>query len=185
MTRGRLRFSALALALLSLLATACDDDTLLPTKASEHAQELSDKSRQLERMLERLPAVAHAHLQLSVPVVPAFAQSLPQASSASVLLEQRAGDAPVDEAKVRQLVVGAVPGLSTAAVTIVQTAALPPARPVPKLAQVGPFTVTAASASPLRVTLIIALGVQTLLAAALLWLLERARRAARRAPPNG
>jgi type III secretory pathway lipoprotein EscJ len=161
--------------LLALLACACDA-ALVPTKALERRREAATLAATLARTLEALPGVDHARVQLVLPVTPDFASTLAPAAQASVLLSVQSGSAQVDAAAVRRLVAGAVAGLPPEAVVLEQTPSRAPAPKLPELTRVGPFTVTRASASLLRTTLASALALQVLLASAVIFLLERARR---------
>jgi type III secretory pathway lipoprotein EscJ len=147
----------------------------LVTASEERAQRALSLSHELERSLLQLPAVQNARVHVSLPTGPA---SLPEAqtpAAASVLLIRSASaDSQVQPA--RELVAGAVPGLSPAAVRVVETVRAPGPSPGPQFARIGPITVTQASAPALKTWLAAGLLLQMLLAAALLRPLLRRQR---------
>ncbi|HKP61302.1 MAG TPA: hypothetical protein VJV78_31455 [Polyangiales bacterium] len=154
----------------------------LPSVSEERARQAEALGQQLESSLLRLPSVLEARVHVSLPSGPA---SLPEARSpaaASVLLV-RSVSSDSQALPARELVAGAVPGLTPAAVRVVETVRAASAVPAPSFARVGPITVTQASAPALRAWLGAGLLLQMLLAGAVLRpLLRRKARASGRDP---
>ena len=151
---------------------------LVPSPLAEHAQYVAGLAGDLERSLASVDGVLGARVHLSVPADDPLTGKPSQLPSASVLLRHRGATPPVSDDQIRQLVAGAVAGLAVEAVTVV-TVSRPDSTALPEraLTQVGPISVSQASAGWLRsilggaVLLLLVLGA----AVVLLWL--RMRRA--------
>ena len=156
------------------LAETFREPSLIPTAGEERARLAAALASDLERTIESLEGVhgAHVHIGLPDPSAVPIDES-PEPRVASVLVESDAG-ATVDEAAVRSLVVGAVPGLSVEHVHVVAVVRPPPTTHA-ALTLVGPIAVSEGSAPILRGVLAGFLLVNVALAALLV-------RASRRRP---
>jgi type III secretory pathway lipoprotein EscJ len=155
-----------------------DDAPLIPSKAEQQRRLAQSLSNELMRSIELLPGVQRARVHITLPVAPAMlfeSSAISIKPNAAVLLLRSDRNAEL-VAQVRRLVSGAVPGLESEAITVVDTPRAKTAPACTELASIGPITVTKASARTLRAWLIAALSVHMLLAGALLFVLTRRRR---------
>jgi type III secretion protein J len=151
---------------------------LVPSPLAEHAQYVAGLAGDLERSFASIDGVLGARVHLSVPADDPLSGQPARKPSASVLLRYSGATPPIGDDQVRHLVAGAVAGLAVEDVTVV-TMSRPVSTSVPAraMAQIGPISVTRASANLLRgmlggaVLLLLALGSTILV----LWL--RIRRA--------
>jgi type III secretion protein J len=157
---------------------------LVATPEEERARLAAVTAAELARSIERIDGVvgARVHLVLAGASRPLDAASVPP--QAAVLLVRPAGAPSIDERAVRTLVAGAVSGLHSSAVTVVQTQAARMARATAATARVGPFSVRRESAPLLKAVLALALLLNLVLAVALIWTVRR-KRAAREATLHG
>lgn len=164
----------------SAVETPPPSGPLVPSRQSELQRLAREQAFELARSLELLPGVRRARVHLSLPL-PSSSLIDPQAApdgptpSAAVLLLLDARSPQLLE-KVRALLSGAVPGLSDAGIRIVETLRARPAQSCAELLRIGPVSVTRASAGSLKLWLGGALAADMLLAAALLFVLNRSRR---------
>lgn len=151
---------------------------LVPSPLAEHAQYVAGLAGDLERSLASVDGVLGARVHLSVPPDDPLSGKPARTPSASVLLRHRGATPPVSEQQVRQLVAGAVAGLPVESVTVV-TVSRPESTSVPTrtMSQVGPISVSQASAGWLRGILGGAMLLLLALGAAVLGLWLRMRRA--------
>jgi type III secretion protein J len=157
------------------IAEAYAEPSLIPTAGEERARLAQALGADLARSIEALAGVHRARVHVGLPDPSALPlDARPEHAVASVLV-QRAPGADLDEAAIRSLVAGAVPGLAPEHVTIVTSdAPAPDAHAVP-LARIGPLSVTQSSATPLRMLLGAMLSVNVVLAAAVALVLRRRR----------
>ena len=157
-----------------------DEGGLIPSAGHERARLAAAAASELARSLEEMAGVERARVHLALPDPGTrLLDDAPTGPRASVLLSGEA-DASVDEA-VRSLVAGAVLDLATDDITVVHSGIRPhPARD-PVLAQVGPIAVSRGSAGLLKAILAAGLGLNVLLAGALVW----SRRRVSKAAPEG
>ena len=156
-------------------AEAYAEPSLIPTAGEERARAASALSADLARSIEAMPGVHDARVHVGLPDPSALpVDDAPRLATVSVLV-RAASDAAVDEAAIRTLVAGAVPGLSADRVAVVRVA-LPAARvEAEPLVSVGPIFVTAGSAMLLRALLAGMLAVNVLLAVAIGVVVRRRR----------
>ena len=151
--------------------------SLVPSPLAEHAQYVAGISGDLERSLASIDGILGARVHLSVPATDTRFGQTPQKPSASVLLRHHGTSPPIDEQQVRQLVAGAVAGLAVEDVSVVAVRrAEAPALPARELTQVGPMSVTRASAGWLRGILGSAVLLMLLLTTVVLLLWSRMHR---------
>jgi type III secretion protein J len=167
-----------------------DDAPLVPTKSDQQLRSGRALGRDLARSIELLPGVLRARVHVSFPSPnltledPAGPAQPAPSVSVLLLLTAAARSGALDD-QVRTLIAGAVPGVAASAIAVVESvqgggAAVSCA----ELARIGPISVTRASETTLRAWLALALGLNMLLAAAVLFVLTRARRKpALQAPP--
>ena len=159
---------------------------LVPSPLAEHAQYVAGISGDLERSLASIDGILGARVHLSVPPHDTLSGQPAQKPSAAVLLRHRGPSPPIAEDQVRHLVAGAVAGLAIQDVSVVAVsrpeAAALPAR---EMTQVGPISVTRASALWLRGTLGVVVLMMISLAATILVLWLRMRRAMADQPAGG
>jgi type III secretion protein J len=146
----------------------------IETPGEERARHAERLSRQLEGSLSRLPGVVEAHVHLTLPFGMNSLAEAQTPAAASVLLVRR--DDSELKAAARELVAGAVPGLSPSAVRVIETRLQPSAAAELKLSRIGAVVVTRKSAGILKWWLAGALGIDMVLAAALLRPLWRRRK---------
>jgi len=152
--------------------------SLVPSRAAEHAQFVAGLAGDLERTLEGVDGVTSARVHLNVAAQDPLAMAPAGKTTASVLLEHRAGAPPVSEDAVRKIVAGGVAGLAAADVAVVLVAR-PRAAPRDEgaMAHVGPIVVAQGSARALEALLAGALLLVAALAASTLALYARLARA--------
>ncbi|MBI5515510.1 MAG: hypothetical protein HY909_17145 [Deltaproteobacteria bacterium] len=160
--------------------------SLVQTAAEERARGAQAIAGELARTLEALDGVLDARVHLALPETPDVAledSGLPR-PTASVFVKYSTQRPPYDEAQLRRLVAGAVPGLRPEDVTVLGVSrALPPSATEARLAWVGPLAVARGSAGTLRQVLLGLLGTNVLLGAGLLWSVLRRRREEPSLPP--
>jgi type III secretion protein J len=138
-------------------------------------------SGELERSIEAMDGVIDARVHLALPETCTALLDGPRPKGrASVMIKQRQGAQPVDEAVIRALVAGATTELETGEVTVVRLtgSALPAAKP--DWVRVGPLTVSRSSAPILKAITAALFLLDMVLAIALVALLARFRRASAR-----
>lgn len=157
---------------------ALESGAIIPSRAAEHARWLAGTAGDLERSLGAIDGMLSARVHLALPMGDPLAprEAAPAPATASVLLSYR-GTPQLSVAQIQQLVAGAVPALAPSSVNVVMHSAPRPAQAELKLAQVGPVTVTQASASALKAILGGLIGLNLLLLAATWWLWQQARKA--------
>jgi type III secretion protein J len=148
---------------------------LVATPIEERARWAAATTGELSRSLERLHGVLDARVHLALPETPQQLDAERPQPRAAVLIQRQRQVPPIDEAKVRALVAGAVDGLAVERVTVVQVVAEPQPRAALALVHVGPIAVTGGSAFALRALLGGALALDLVLAAALVALVRRKR----------
>jgi type III secretory pathway lipoprotein EscJ len=151
---------------------------VLATPEEERTRWAAATAGELSRTLERLPGVQDARVHIALPEgVRALDDERPL-PKASTLLRRRHDAAPVDESQVRALVAGAVQGLTQDRVTIVQVASDVAVIERPTMTSVGPITVTRQSARTLKGVLSLALGLDLVMAVALVVVVRKRHRQA-------
>lgn len=156
------------------MAETYAEPSLIPTAGEERARLAHALAADLARTIELLDGVRSARVHVGLPdasVIPM--DDAPIAPSASVLVRHAEGTT-IDEAAIRTLVAGAVPGLTPERVAVVSRVARPPGEHT-ALEHVGPIAVTAGSANPLRAVLAALLLVNVALAIGIGGLLMRRR----------
>jgi type III secretory pathway lipoprotein EscJ len=156
-------------------AALAHDPPLVPGPTIERAQLSRALAEELAASLRRLPGVTDARVHLLAPA-PAMLDAPQSPATASALLLLSPGAPTVDEAAVRSLVAGALPGLAAADVAVVQThapASSAPASPGP--ARAAPTASEPAVTGPVRWVLFGLLFAQLALAAITVTLLRRLR----------
>lgn len=147
----------------------------VPSRAEQRQRIAERRGQLLARDLQRWPGIRHA----SVRLAPVSAENTPldrplPAPTASVTLLHEP-EHPPDLLAVRRTVAASVPQMDPSAVQVHSQAA--PARPpAPSLSRVGPFRVASEHAPWLRATLVLALALNALLAAYVVWRLRPAAR---------
>jgi type III secretion protein J len=149
----------------------------IETPGEERARHAERLSRQLERSLSRLPGVVEAHVHLSLPFGMSSLAEAQTPAAASVLLVRSEGAGALNGAA-NELVAGSVAGLSPSTVRVIETRLQPSAAAEPKFSRIGSVVVTRESASTLKWWLAGSLGLDMLLAAALLRPIWRGRKRA-------
>jgi type III secretion protein J len=152
------------------------ESALLATPQEERARRTAATEAELERSLARMQGVLEARVHLAFPDAERQLDAPPFEPKAAVLLQRAHGAAPIDEAGVRALIAGAVDRLHAEHVRVVQTVAGPAPTLAPALVHVGPIAVSRGSAPLLRALLAAALGLDLVMAIALVIVLRRARR---------
>jgi type III secretory pathway lipoprotein EscJ len=120
---------------------------------------------------------ARVHLALPETARPLDAE--PPQPKAAVLIQRRRTAQPIDETQVRTLVAGAVDGLRSDRVTVVQVVADPQPAATRAFARLGPITVRSDSAGMLKALLGGSLALDLLLGVALIAAARRGRGARR------
>jgi type III secretion protein J len=146
----------------------------IETPGEERRRHAERLAAQLEASLARLPGVVEARVHITLPFGLGSLVESQTAPAASVLLVRESSAADVRNSAA-ELVAGAVPGLSSAAVRVVESLLQPTAAAAPRFARVGPVVVTRDTASTLKAWLAASLGLHIVLAAALLRPLVRRR----------
>ncbi len=156
-------------------AEAYAEPSLIPTAGEERARRSAALAVDLARSIEALDGVHDARVHVGLPdpsVVPM--DQAPPVAVASVLVRARRG-ATVDEAAVRAIVAGAVPGLAPERVTVVSTVMPAGTAAAEPLVALGPILVTRGSAPALRLLLGGMLAVNVVLGLAIGAVLRRRR----------
>lgn len=157
------------------IADAYAEPALVPTAGEERARLGAALAADLGRSIEAMPGVHDARVHLGMPDPSAVPMDeAPAAAVASVLVRARAGQSP-DEAAIRRLVAGAVPGLAPERVAVVVTPMPDPGPTSEPLVAVGPIHVTQGSAPWLRAVLAGMLVVNVLAAVAVALVVRRRR----------
>ena len=155
------------------------EGSLVPTATEERARYAAALAGELAASIEAIDGVLDARVHVAIPEVRDFAlDDAPPAPRASVLIKHRPGEPPYDEVEIKALVAGAVDGMTAENVAVVGVPG--PATPEPtasSLVRVGPISVTRGSAFALKAMLGGALLLNLLLAAALIFVSMRKRRA--------
>ena len=152
------------------------DVPLVPTPSEEQSRHAFAIAGELARSIEQLDGVTHARVHLSPPE-PRLALDAPAGTwRASIIVQSRAGHAPIDEASLRELLRGAVTPLPADRIAILQAQVGAPRRA--EWARIGPFTVSKRDAPRLRAAFGGALLLNGLLALMLIVIVARKRRAA-------
>ena len=149
------------------------EPSLVPTPSEERIRFAHATAGELARSIEQLPNVAHARVHLSPPEPRQLLDAPASAWRASLIVQRRAGSAPLDEETLRSLVSGAVEPLPHGNVAVAQTE-LAPVR-ITQWVRLGPFTVSKRDAPALRATLGLLLALNALLAVALIAVVARRR----------
>jgi type III secretion protein J len=151
---------------------------LVSSRTQEQAKLLVGTAGELEQSLRELDGVLSARVHLAVSPGSALDLEAERPKpTASVLLRHRGASPPISIAAVKELVAGAVPGLSEQAVKVVASSVpRSAAAPERSLARFGPITVTHASLMPMKllVAAVVLLNLVLVGLLALLW--NRARR---------
>ncbi len=158
------------------LAEVYADQGLVPSPSEDAAKLASALGGELARTMEAMEGVITARVHIA-PTPPPNTRGQAESSRASVFIRSTP-DTKIAPEKIQTLVAGATPRLQSADVEVIvehasahKNASVPPA-----LTRVGPFSVSAASAGPLRATVAISLAFNVLAAMVLGWLLLRNRR---------
>lgn len=158
------------------LAEVYADQGLVPSPSEDAAKLARALSGELSRTLASMQGVIAARVHIA-PTAPTSTRAPAENGRASVFLRVEPGTKIATE-QVQTLVAGATPRLAPQDVQVIieqvaqgQDAVVPPA-----LTRVGPFSVTASSAGPLRATIAISLAFNLLTAMVLGWLLLQNRR---------
>lgn len=158
------------------IATTFEDPGLVPTETEDRARFTTALGSDVARTLEAMDGVLNArvHIALADTRNVVLDEEAPR-PRASVMIKYRGAHIPYEVASVRALVAGAVQGLrmEDVAVVGVQAQARPQSRN--SLVHVGPIAVSRGSANALKLFLGTALGLDVILAAALLYLFARRR----------
>ncbi len=158
---------------------ALGENGIVPSRTAEHAKLVAGMAGDLERSLRAVDGVLSAHVHLAVPEPDPLADpEKPRPPTASVLLRHRGPTPPIAPGDVQRLVAGAVPGLATTEVSVVDTAIPAPGRPAEReLSRFGPLTVTRSSMLSLKLIVAGAAFLNVLLVGALITLWSRMRKA--------
>lgn len=150
---------------------------LVPTATEERARYVAALGGELSRSIESMEGVLEARVHVALPDQRRVALDEQQPTPrASVLIRHRGARPAYDEDAVRALVSGAVQQLEPQQVAVVGVPAGPaPERREANLVRVGPLTVTRGSSLTLKAILGGALGLNVVLAAALVWVWRRRR----------
>ena len=154
------------------------EGSLVPTATEERARYGAALAGELAASIEAIDGVLDARVHVAMPEPRDFAlDQEPPRPRASVLIKHLPGAPPYDETQIRSLVAGAVHGMAPEDVAVVGVAG--PREPVlaGSLVRVGPISVTRGSSFALKAVLGTALGLDLVLAAALIVLWTRRRRA--------
>jgi len=157
---------------------ALGKSSLVSSRTEQQAKLLVGTAGELEKSLRQLDGVLSARVHLAVSSKNALDfDAAPPEPTASVLLRHRGASPPISVDAIRQLVAGAVPGLSEKAVKVIATSVPAASRGrEATLARFGPITVTRGSITALKllVGLVVLLNVILVGLLTLLW--NRARR---------
>lgn len=156
-------------------------DRLVPTASEERARLQAAWTGELARSVESIDGVLEARVHLSMPERDGFGdEAAAEPARASVLVRYATPVPPYDEAAVRRLVAGGVPGLVDANVAVIGVRRTPDAPQAPAaLPMVLGVRVDPASAGTLKAMFGAMLGACLVLSAALVAVTMRRRRAER------
>ena len=146
---------------------------LAPSAAEQHAASTHVRAQQLRSLLEALPSVTRAEVQLALPDASSAPLDAPLPSARATIVLQLRGSGPAD-AEIARLAQAVVPDLTERAIHVSRHSVAPPAPPAAPV-RVGPFQVAPTSARILRLTLGLSLACNVLLAGLLLWRMRRTR----------
>jgi type III secretion protein J len=150
---------------------------LLPSRLAEHAQFLAGLSGELERTLLAVEGMLSARVHVSIPEVDPLREGPKPKATASVLLQHRGSQPPIDVHEVKRIVAGASPGLHTDDVAVVMVPRAAAAAGVDRaLSRLGPISATRGSVSLLRLVTAGVVFVNLALVVAVLLLWSRLRR---------
>lgn len=155
---------------------------LAPSPAERHQARTTARAEQLARLLESVPGIARAGVQLSLPDPSSAALDAPLPASRAAIVLQLRERGPSDR-EIARLAQSLVPELTQPTITVSRHPLAPPAGP--RGVQVGPFDVAPASAGRLRMTLGASLACNAGLAMLLLWRTRRKRPRAPKVDPAG
>jgi type III secretion protein J len=154
------------------------EPSLVPTATEERARLSAALGGELARSIETIDGVLDARVHIALPESGGALLDAPRPRPrASVLVRHRAGRPPSDENAIRALVAGAVPDLDPNDVAVIAVATPEATVEGAHLTSLGPIAVTRGSAPLLRWILGASLGVNLVLAAGIVALLVRQRRA--------
>ena len=155
-----------------------DKGALVPSAAQEHAELVAGTAGDLARTLEGVDGVLSARVHLNVAAPDPLRFGPTPKTTASVLLEHRGVAPPLTEAAVARLVAGGVPDLALTDVAVVFVSRIePPIAAEAELRHVGPIAVARASLHLLQASLVGLTLIAAGLAASVLILYGRLRRA--------
>jgi type III secretion protein J len=126
-------------------AESWGERSLVMTHTEERARAAQATAGELARTLTSLDGVLEARVHLSPGSDPSLSTDAPRPATASVLVRHSTASPPVDEARVRALVAGAVESLTPSNVAVIFVRFTPPAPPAHHVARVGPLVVEAES----------------------------------------
>lgn len=150
---------------------------LVPSATEERARYLTAVAGELSRTLESIDGVLSARVHVARAELSELGLDAPAPSArASVFIKYRSDLPPPEEASIRALVAGAVADLSPEAISVVILPSAPAALGVDRLERLGPLTLTASSATTLRLMMAGVLVVLIALATSLLATVTRSRR---------
>ena len=126
-------------------AESWGDRSLVTTRTEERARAAQAIAGELSRSIESIDGVIAARVHLSPGSDPELSTDSPRRPTASTLILHATATPPVDEARVRALISGAVEGMRPEDVTVIFARRAP--RPLPPLraTHLGAITVTAGS----------------------------------------
>lgn len=153
--------------------------SLVQSASEERARAAQAIAGELARTIESIDGVLDARVHVSLPEgtdIP-LEGAPPPRGSASVLVRYAGARPPYDEEQLRRLVAGAVSSIRPEDVTIVGISRPAPAAAAQaRLTWVGPIAVARGSAGTLRATLVGAMGLNVVLAGALVFAIIRRQR---------
>jgi len=153
------------------------EGSLVPTATEERARMTAALSGELSRSIESIDGVLDARVHIALPQAQVLGLDAPRPRArASVLVRHRGPSAPCDEAEIRRLVAGAIEDMAAEDVAVVGVPVAPTPDAERQLAQVGPFSVSRASATALKITFGALLGTNLVLALGLALSFLRASR---------
>jgi type III secretion protein J len=152
---------------------------LVPSAAEERALYLHALSGKLANMLRAVPSVIDARVHVAVDDAKAMLGEAAKPVSASVVVKERLAEGArgIETDAVKRLIAAAVPGLRADAVEVARVTVAHRDAAGTSMAQVGPFSVSAGSATPLMVLLVVTIGLIVSLSGIALWLVVRLRSA--------
>ena len=153
------------------------EGSLVPTATEERARYAVGLAGELAASIESIDGVLDARVHVAIPEARDFAlDEAPPRPRASVLIKHRPGPPPYDESQIRALVAGAVHGMQPEDVAVVGVPGPAAPEATGSLVRVGPISVTRGSSGALKSVLGAALGLNLILAAALVLVWVRRRR---------